>query len=86
MKQMVSAIDMANLSPIAKQKISEWLKGKEYGSTFDGEFIGSTQLTIGQMIELLNDLDPEGYDIGIRKENICDLLFHQVKEILEQKN
>jgi len=77
MKQMVTALQMANLSPVAKQRLFDWLKEKDYGSTQDGEFFPITQLTIGMMLEFIN---------GDYKEKLCDELFNTVKELLEQKN
>ena len=55
MKQLTTAKWRTDLSPKAEKKLDEWLKEKDWGSTFDGVFTPLTQLSIGQLIEFLMD-------------------------------
>ena len=96
MRQSTTPEQMANLSPVAKQRLNDWLKVKDYGSIIDGEFIPMVQLSIGVMIEFLDEhkFDEKHNEISARiyrwetenKDELCDALFDAVREILEQKN
>lgn len=91
MKLSVSPEQMANLSPTAKQRLFDWCKENDYGSTIDGEFVPTVQLSIGQMIHFLGEdyhhaicsLDATD---TVKSESVCDAFFNAVKENLEQKN
>ncbi len=55
MRQLTTPKQIANLSPTARQRLEKWLEEKDYGSTQDGEFFPIVQLSIGNLIEFLND-------------------------------
>ena len=39
---------------------------------------------IGEMIQFLNDKDPDGFDLGIKNPNLCDALWDDCEEILNK--
>ncbi len=88
MKQLVSPEQMANLSPTARIRFSEWCREKDYGSNFDDVFVPIVQPSTGILIEfLLDNSDKDNYVFeDIFTQDICDVLFEKTKAILEQKN
>lgn len=84
MRQMITPEQMVSLSPIAKKKLEEWLREKEYGAEIDGELIPVTQLTIGHMLQFLVE-NKVIVQITANPE-ICNELWEIVKNVLEEKN
>ncbi len=55
MKQMVTPSQMVSLSSIARKRYDEYCKSKEWGYETGEGFVSLTQLSIGQLLEFLND-------------------------------
>lgn len=88
MRQVTSPEQIINLSPTAKKKLEDWMEDKQYGSYLDGDFFPMTQLTIGQLFEIIYDF--KLYDKEIKLDdnviNLVDILWGIIEEFLEQKN
>ena len=94
MKQLVSSLQMANLSPIAKQRWHDWCKQKEYGTTIDGEYIPTVQPSIGLLIEFLDDqlgevasgdgvYNPDGYQGIVLDDGSVSIVWYKDKELID---
>ena len=51
---------------------------------FGDDGYGFSDMTIGRMIQFLNDKDPSGFDLGIKNTNLCNTLWEACKEILKK--
>lgn len=86
MKQMTSPNQMVALSPIAKKKLNNYCRKKEWGMVTDDGFISITQLTIGQLLEFIKDnTNDETITLPLTSEPV-DILWKKVMLILEEKN
>lgn len=96
MRQLTTPRQIVDLSPLAREKLNNWLKEKEYGADIDGEFVPMTQLSIGQMIEFLQEYLENPVTIMVWEKmarvetrgssELCDALFDSLKTVLEQRN
>jgi len=100
MKQTISIQDLQGLSEKGKERLVKWYEEKKgthwISSTevlVDGVFL--PQMSIGELIEFLDEHDTngyllEGYSISGHygkdgEPELCDLLWKDVKEILESE-
>ena len=89
MKQRISVEQYKELSELAKRKLEIWCEEKRYGAEIDGDFIPAVQLSIGEMIEFLDEEYGSWYMESwqdwhiISTQNNKDLLLAKENELVD---
>lgn len=97
MKQYITYEQLNQLSHQGKQKLHEWLQNRqEWTPDPRPILIDWVTLTIGQMIEFLDDHGVDYYDAFVKEwksdgmedrypaSELCDALWNAVKDVLEK--